>query len=77
MSKPLTHTFQNPFSRRGEDPRGPDGRFTQRRIDQLDQSDGIEQPARESTPVLEESMLETVLNEKSTETSRYTDGGKS
>ena len=68
VNKPLTHTFQNPFSSRGENPRGPDGAFTQMRIDQLDQLDDIGQLARESTPVVEESMLETVLNETPKET---------
>ena len=76
VSKTLTHTFKDPFSRRGQNPRGPDGRFTQMRIDQLDQSDEIEQPARESTPVLEESMLETVLNETPMETSPVYGKGK-
>ena len=33
VSKPLTHTSQNPYSRRGENRSGPDGRFTQMRID--------------------------------------------
>ena len=27
ISKPLPNTFQNPLSRRGENRRGPDGRF--------------------------------------------------
>ena len=46
------------------------------RIDQLDQSDEIEQPARESTPVLDGSMRETVLSETPTKTSPVYGRGK-
>ena len=61
VSKPLKSTFQNPLSRRGENPRGPDSRFTTQMFIQPETREDEEQAIRESTPILEESMLETSM----------------
>ena len=64
ISKPLNPIFQNPFSRRGENPRGKNGRFLQQGqleedTEDLDVTAGHSE--RCSTPVLEENVLEKTL----------------
>ena len=69
ISKPLNPIFQNPLSRRGENPRGKDGRFLQ----QGQLNEDIEEPdvtaehsERCSTPVLEENILDKTLEMEDT-----------
>ena len=53
-SKPLSQIYQNPLSRRRENPRGKDGRFTT--IEQQEENiNTAEHSERCSTPVLEET----------------------
>ena len=64
ISNPLNPIFQNPLSRRGENPRGKDGRFLQQ--GQLEEDTEIldvtaEHSERCSTPVLEENVLDKTL----------------
>ena len=54
-SKPTNPLFQNPLSRRGENPRGIEGRFIQ--IESID----TEHTERSSTPILEENVLDNTL----------------
>ena len=64
-SKPLNPMFQNPLSRRGENPMGKDGRFTP--TEQQDENiKTAELSERCSTPVLEESVLKDTLDWKNT-----------
>ena len=58
-SKPLNQIFQNPLSRRGENPSGKDGRFTT--IEQQEENINTEHSERCSTPVLEENVLNNTL----------------
>ena len=69
ISKPLNPIFQNPLSRRGENPRGKDGRFLQQ--GQLDedteeQDVAAEHSERCSTPILEENILDKTLEMENT-----------
>ena len=61
MSNPLKSTLQNPLSRRGANPRGPDGRFIAAMFIQLETTEDSEQLIGASTPILEESVLETSM----------------
>ena len=70
----MNYSFQNPLSRRGENPRGPDGRFTAL-PKQPETSEEAEQPIRESTPILQESVLDTTMISQ-TETSPTNGQGK-
>ena len=47
--------------RRGENPRGPDSRFTSVTLNRSETPTDAEKLRRESSPILEESMLETTL----------------
>ena len=65
-SKPLNQIFQNPLSRRLENPRGKDGRFTT--IEQQEENTNTAQHSeRCSTPVLEEHMLNSTLTSSTPE----------
>ena len=69
ISKPLTPIFQNPLSRRGENPRGKDGRFLQHghSDEDTDQPDvTAEHSERCSTPILEENILDKTLEMENT-----------
>ena len=57
----MKSTFQNPHSRRKENQRGPDGRYTVATFNQSEITADAEQLIRESTPILEESMLKTAM----------------
>ena len=59
-SKPINQIFQNPLSRRGENARGKDGRFTTTE-QQEENINTAEHSERCSTPVLEESVLNNTL----------------
>ena len=74
VSKPLNYSFQNPLCKRGEISRGPDGRFTALPI-QPETSEEVEQLIKESTPILDESVLETTMISQ-TETSPTNGRGK-
>ena len=56
----MNYSFQNPLSKRGENPRGPDGRFIALPI-QPETSEEVEQLIKKSTPILDESVLETTM----------------
>ena len=59
-SKPINQIFQNPLSRRGENPLGKDGRFTM--IEQQEENTNTaEHSDRCSTPVLEQNVLDNTL----------------
>ena len=59
-SKPINQIFQKPLSRRGENPRGKEGRFTT--IEQQEENiNTAEHSERCSTPVLEENVLNNTL----------------
>ena len=47
VSKPLESTFQNPLSRRGENPRWSDGRFTPIMLNKSEPTTDSEQPIRD------------------------------
>ena len=65
-SKPLNQTFQIPLSRRGENPRGKDGRFTT--IEQQEENiNTAKHSERCSTPVMEESVLNNTLTPMTSE----------
>ena len=69
ISKPLNPIFQNPLSRRGENPRGKDGRFLQHghSDEDTDQPDvTAEHSERCSTPILEENILDKTLEMENT-----------
>ena len=57
----MTNAFQNPLSRRGENPRGPNGRFMQKDFQPIRTEDETKSPERTSTPILEDSVLETTI----------------
>ena len=61
VSKSLKSPFQNPHSRRRENPRGPDGHFTSATFNQSEMTADAKQPIRESTRILEESMQDTTM----------------
>ena len=69
IRKPLNPIFQNPFSRRGENPRGKDGRFLQQGELGKDTEDldvTVKHSERCSTSVLEENILDKTLEMKNT-----------
>ena len=69
ISKPLNPKFQNPLSRRGENPRGKDGRFLQQgQLDEDTEEQGVtaEHSQRCSTPILEENILGKTLEMENT-----------
>ena len=69
ISKPLNPIFQNPLSRRGENPTGKDGRFLQQRQLEGDTEDldvTAEHSERCSTPILEENILDKTLETENT-----------
>ena len=61
VSTLLKSTFQNPLSRRGENQRGTEVRYTAATFNQSETTAYAEQPVRESTPILEESTLKTTM----------------
>ena len=63
IGKPFNPLFQNPFSRRGENPRGKDGRFSQGQLEEDTEDIDVtaEHSERCSTPVLEENVLDKTL----------------
>ena len=69
MCKPLNPIFQNPFSRRGENPRGKDGRFFQQGQLEEDTEDldvTAEHSERCTTPILEENVRDKILEMENT-----------
>ena len=65
-SKPLNQTFQIPLSRRGENPRGKEGRFAT--IEQQEENiNTAKHSERCSTPVMEESVLNNTLTPMTSE----------
>ena len=65
-SKPINEIFQNPLSRRGENPEVKDERFT--KTEQQDENiNTAEHSERCSTPALEESVLNNTLTPMTTE----------
>ena len=65
VSKPLNPIFQNPLSRRRENPRDKDGKFVQ--LEQLEDNNlTVEHSVRCSKLVLEESVLDKTLEMRNT-----------
>ena len=74
LSNPLTTTFRIHSPNEGKTQK--DGRFTQMPLNQSEITTDADQPLRESTPILEESMLETTLQETLIEMSPVFGRGK-